>query len=186
MTILDEMRDAFGLALFSMGEDPNTRDAATIDAAADFLLQMKTVISGFDSATYLDRLADGDLDLRACVLHGRAAGEATEPEPRVRGPAAGRAPLDRLALHPDGLAEPRRGERRSSSFYLEPEVSASNAVASQVDTATRRRASSSRRRSWTTRRSSRRRTTLALLVFTEDLGDDNKLYEDAWARVKAD
>jgi hypothetical protein len=28
--------------------------------------------------------------------------------------------------------------------------------------------------------------TLAILVFTEDLGDDNELYEDAWARVKAD
>lgn len=27
--------------------------------------------------------------------------------------------------------------------------------------------------------------TLALLVFTEDLGEDDKLYEDAWARVKA-
>ena len=26
--------------------------------------------------------------------------------------------------------------------------------------------------------------TLALLVFTEDLGEDNELYEDAWARVK--
>jgi hypothetical protein len=27
--------------------------------------------------------------------------------------------------------------------------------------------------------------TLALLVFTEDLGEDDKLYDDAWARVKA-
>ena len=34
MTILDETRDAFGAALFAIGEDPNTSDPATIDAAA--------------------------------------------------------------------------------------------------------------------------------------------------------
>ena len=156
MTILDEMRDAFGLALFSMGEDPNTRDVATIDAAADVLLGMKAVISGFDSATYLDRLADGDLDCAHAYSTDVLQAKRRNPNlAYVVPPQGGLRWIDSLCI-PTSSPNPD-GANTFISYYLEPEVSASNAVASRSTRATRRRASSSRRRSWTTLRSSRRR-----------------------------
>jgi spermidine/putrescine-binding protein len=60
-TVLAEIRDAFGLALFSLDLDPNTRSPADIDAAANRLIEMKQVIRGFDSSGYLEGLASGDL-----------------------------------------------------------------------------------------------------------------------------
>ncbi len=133
MTILDETRDAFGAALFALGEDPNTTDPATIDAAADFLIEAKGVIAGFDSATYLDRLAGGELACAEAYSSDVADREADEPRPRVRDPAPGGAPLDRLPLHPDRRGEPE-GTNEFIEFYLQPEISATNAATSQVDT----------------------------------------------------
>ncbi len=133
MTILDEMRDAFGLALFLAGEDPNTRDPATINAAADQLIAMKAIISGFDSATYLDRLATGDI---VCAhAYSTDVLQAKERNPNlayVLPQQGGLRWIDSLCI-PDGSPNPD-GANRFINFYLEPEVSASNAVASKVDT----------------------------------------------------
>jgi putrescine transport system substrate-binding protein len=60
-TILNEIRDAFGLALFSLDLDPNTTAPDDISAAADRLIEMKGVIRAFDSDTYLEDVANGDL-----------------------------------------------------------------------------------------------------------------------------
>ena len=61
VTVLDEIRDAYGAALLSLGKDPNATSAADIDAATQQLIAMKAVIRGFDSATYIEGLASGDL-----------------------------------------------------------------------------------------------------------------------------
>ena len=185
MTILDEMRDAFGLALFSMGEDPNTRDAATIDAAADVLLQMKTVISGFDSATYLDRLADGDLECAHAYSTDVLQAKRRNPNLAYVVPSQGGLRwIDSLCI-PTSSPNPD-GANTFISYYLEPEVSASNAVASQVDTGNAAAREFIPQEILDDPAIFPTADTLALLVFTEDLGDDNKLYEDAWATVKAD
>ncbi len=61
MTLLNEIRDAYGASLFSLGKDPNATSAADIDAATQRLITMKAVIRGFDSATYVEGLGNGDL-----------------------------------------------------------------------------------------------------------------------------
>lgn len=185
MTILDEMRDAFGLALFLAGEDPNTRDQALIDAAADQLIAMKAVISGFDSATYLDRLASGEL---VCAhAYSTDVLQAKERNPDlayVVPPQGGFRWIDSLCI-PDGAPNPD-GANRFIDFYLEPEVSASNAIASKVDTGNAAAREFIPQEILDDPAIFPAAETLALLVFTEDLGEDDKLYDDAWARVKAD
>jgi putrescine transport system substrate-binding protein len=182
MTILDELRDAFGLALFLAGEDPNTRDAAVIDAAADQLIAMKAIISGFDSATYLDRLADGEL---VCAhAYSTDVLQAKERNPNlayVVPPQGGFRWIDSLCI-PDGSPNPDAANR-FINFYLEPEVSAANAVASKVDTGNEAAREFIPQEILDDPAIFPAPETLALLVFTEDLGDDDALYEDAWARV---
>jgi putrescine transport system substrate-binding protein len=182
MTILDELRDAFGLALFLAGEDPNTRDPATIDAAADQLIEMKAIISGFDSATYLDRLADGEL---VCAhAYSTDVLQAKERNPDLAyavPPQGGFRWIDSLCI-PDGSPNPEAANR-FINFYLEPEVSASNAVASKVDTGNEAAREFIPQEILDDPAIFPAPETLALLVFTEDLGEDDGLYEDAWARV---
>jgi spermidine/putrescine transport system substrate-binding protein len=183
MTVLDEMRDAFGLALFALGEDPNTRDASVIDAAADLLIQMKGVIRGFDSPTYLDLLAEGEL---ACAhAYSTDVLQARERNPNLAytlPPQGALRWIDSLCI-PDGAPNPE-GANSFIAYYLEPEVSASNAIASQVDTG------NAAAREFIPQEILDDPVVFPppddedRLVFTEDLGDDESLYEDAWARVK--
>ena len=90
--------------------------------------------------------------------------------------------IDSLCI-PDGSPNPD-GANRFINFYLEPEVSASNAVASKVDTGNAAARQFIPQEILDDPAIFPAPETLALLVFTEDLGDDDKLYEDAWARVK--
>lgn len=185
MTILEELRDAFGLALFLAGEDPNTRDPAIIDAAADQLVAMKAIISGFDSATYLDRLADGEL---VCAhAYSTDVLQAKERNPSlayVVPPQGGFRWIDSLCI-PEGSPNPEAANR-FINFCLEPEVSASNAVASKVDTGNEAAREFIPQEILDDPAIFPAPETLDLLVFTEDLGEDDALYEEAWARVKGD
>jgi spermidine/putrescine transport system substrate-binding protein len=184
MTILNEMRDAFGLALFLAGEDPNTRDPAVIGAAADELIKMKGVISGFDSATYLDRLASGELV--AAHAYSTDVLQAKERNPNlayVVPPQGGFRWIDSLCI-PVGSPNPAAASE-FINYYLEPEVSASNAVASKVDTGNAAAREFIPQAILDDPAIFPAADTLALLVFTEDLGEDQKLYDEAWARVKS-
>jgi spermidine/putrescine transport system substrate-binding protein len=182
-TVLAEIRDALGMALLQLGEDPNTRDPAQIDDAADLLIQMKAVVRGFESS-YLSGLARGDL----VAAHAYSSDVL---QAREQNPDLGFALPDAGALRwVDSLAVPVDAPRpenafRFVSFYLEPEVSASNAAAVKVDTGNE---------------AARRflpqdilddpvifppADVLDRLVFTADLGEDEQLYEDAWGRVQS-
>ncbi len=183
MTILNEMRDAFGAALFALGKDPNSRDPTDIDAATDYLIQAKGVISGFDSATYLDRLAGGDL---ACAeAYSSDVQIAKQENPNldyVIPPEGGLRWIDSLCIPVD--AGNPEGANEFIEFYLGPEISATNAVASQVDTGNEAARAFIPADILENPAIFPPEETLATLRFTQDLGEDNGLYEDAWARVQ--
>lgn len=114
MTILDETRDAFGMALISLDQDPNTTDPAAIDQAADLLIQAKGVISGFDSPTYVDRLIAGELVCAQAYSSDIQLAREENPDLAFAVPEQGGAAMDRLALHPlrgtePGCRQPVRG-----------------------------------------------------------------------------
>jgi len=184
MTILDEKRDAFAAALFALGQDPNTRDPAVIDDAANFLIEAKDAISGFDSATYLDRLASGELACAEAYSSDVQIAKRENPNLDFVIPAQGGLRwIDSLCI-PVDAANPE-GANRFIEFYLRPEISATNAVASQVDTGNEAAREFISAEVLENPAIFPLPETLAVLVFTEDLGDANELYSDAFERVKA-
>lgn len=132
-TLLDERREAFAAALFSLGEDPNATTAATIDAATAQLEKMAAVIDGFDSATYLDRFRGGELvavqGYNTDVLQARA----DNPDLAFTIPLAGGTRWTDLLCIPTDAPNPEAANR-FIAFYLDPAVSARNSEANQVDT----------------------------------------------------
>jgi spermidine/putrescine transport system substrate-binding protein len=182
-TILAETRDAFAAALFAMGEDPNTRDPAVIDAAADLLIQAKGVISGFDSATYLDRLAGGEIVCAQAYSSDVQIAKRENPNLDFVIPIEGGLRwIDSLCI-PEGAANPE-GANRFIEFYLQPEISATNAVASQVDTGNEAAEAFIPAEVFANPAIFPPPDVQERLEFTEDLGEDEELYEAAWARVE--
>ena len=185
MTILEETRDAFGAALFAIGEDPNTSDPATIDAAADFLIEAKGVIAGFDSATYLDRLAGGELACAEAYSSDVQIAKRTNPDLEFTiPPQGGLRWIDSLCI-PTGAANPK-GSNEFIEFYLQPEISATNASTSQVDTGNEAALEFVPQEVLDNPVIFPPPETLAVLRFTEDLGPEvNAQYDAAFERVKS-
>jgi spermidine/putrescine transport system substrate-binding protein len=182
MTVLDETRDAFLAALLSQGQDPNTTDQAVIDAAADRLIEWKGVIAAFNSATYLDELAAGRLV--AAEAYSSDFLEAREQN----------ASLDFVIPEQgggrwvDSLAKPVNAAHGDNAevfmnYYLRPAVSAQVANYVKVNTGN---AGALPLMDPSVRNDPvvfPPADVLARVVFTEDLGEANELYDEAWKRV---
>jgi spermidine/putrescine transport system substrate-binding protein len=182
-SVLAEIRDAFALALFSMGEDPNTTDAALIEAGADLLIEMKAVIRGFDSTEYLDSLASGELV--AAHAYSSDVLQAREQNPNL----AFVLPEQGALRWVDSLAVPIDAPRPDKafdfiSFYLEPEVAAANSTFVRVDTGNAAASGFIPEDVLADPAIFPPESVLDSLVFTADLGDDEELYETAWERVQ--
>lgn len=182
-TLLDERREAFAAALFSLGEDPNATQAATIDAAAAQLEKIVGVIDGFDSATYLDRFRAGDLvavqGYSSDVLQARE----DNPDLAFTIPEAGGTRWTDLLCIPQDAPNPEAANR-FIAFYLDPAVSARNAEANQVDTGNEAAvaevddALSSDPVVFPPAEVERR------LVVLQDLGSTEDRYREAWKSIK--
>ncbi len=182
MTVLNEIRDAFGLALFSLGEDPNTTDQTVIDAASDRLIEMKSIIRGFDSTAYLDDLAAGDLV--AAHAYSSDLLQAREQNPNL----AFALPPEGALRWVDSMVVPVDAARPQSSyaflsFYLEPEVAAANSVFIKADTGNAASVEFVPEEILDDPVIYPPESVLESLVFTSDLGPDEELYEAAWERV---
>jgi spermidine/putrescine transport system substrate-binding protein len=183
MTVLDERRDAFGAALFLDGEDPNTSDEAAIVRAADRLIEMKATIGGFDSEGYLDALAVGELVCAHAYSSDVLQARRTNPNLAFTiPPQGGFRWIDSLCI-PEGAPNPEAANR-FIDFYLEPEISATNAVAIQADTgnlAARQFVPAELASDPVIYPDT---DTLTRLAFVADLGEAEEIYEREWERVK--
>jgi spermidine/putrescine transport system substrate-binding protein len=183
MTILEEIRDAFAAALFSLGKDPNTRSQPDIDAAAEQLIAMKQVIRGFDSSNYLDELANGELVAAHAYSSDLLQAKQRNPNLEFSLPQEGALRwVDSLAI-PENAAHKSSAER-FINFYLQPEISAQVAEFIQADTGNQAAREQLPQSVRTNPIIFPPEGALTNLVFTADLGEDEKLYEDAWARVQ--
>jgi putrescine transport system substrate-binding protein len=57
---LDSPADVIGLALRYLGKDPNSNEAADIDAATDLILKVRPYVRRFDNVAQINQLADGE------------------------------------------------------------------------------------------------------------------------------
>ncbi len=184
MTLLDEIRDAYAAALFSLGSDPNTTSPAEIDAATDQLIKMKAVIRGFDSGTYGDGLANGTL-VAAHAYSGDLL-QAKERNPNLDFvlPEAGALRwVDSMAVPVD--APSLDNALTFMDFYLQPEVSAKNSNVIRYDTGNQAAVPMLDPTVKNDPVIFPPADVLDRLSFTAALGaDTEKLYEEGWERVQ--
>ena len=123
MTILNEVRDAFGLALLSIGRDPNTRSQQDINEATTQLIQMREVIRGFDSSNYLDDLVEGRLVVAQAYSSDVVQAKRLNPSLEFTIPESGGLRwVDALAIPADAAHE--ENALQFISAFLTPETSA--------------------------------------------------------------
>ncbi|MEZ5094756.1 MAG: spermidine/putrescine ABC transporter substrate-binding protein [Nocardioides sp.] len=155
VSLLKETREAFAAALLSLGEDPNTTDAAVI-GRAETVLETWLQQAELNAATYLDDLAEGRLvaaqGFNTDVLQAQKRNSNlafTIPE------QGGTLWTDLLCIPVD--APNPEGANKLVAFYLDPEISAMNATFNRVATGNAEARGSSIRRCSTIRACTRRR-----------------------------
>jgi len=182
-TILDEARDAYAVALFSLGKDPNTTRPTDVDAATDRLLDMKKVITGFQSGDYWKGLAAGDTVVAQAYSSDFQLARERNPKLAFTFPEAGALRwVDSLAIPTD--APRKKSAEAFISFYLQPEVSAGVSRYVQVDTGNRAARELLPDRLLDDPVVFPPEDVLDRLVFTAYLGADESLYTDGWDRVR--
>jgi len=121
-SFLDEARDAFGMALFRLGRDPNTTDPDQLDEARDLLIDLKRRIKAITS-DYQEPLKSGELVL-AQAFSGDVFQVQTET-PRIRYtiPRSGAFQYADVMAIPADAPHPDNAHA-FMNYVLEPEVGA--------------------------------------------------------------
>jgi spermidine/putrescine transport system substrate-binding protein len=182
VSVLDETREAFAAALYLLGEDPNTTDSAIIAKAEETLVAIRNVAE-FDSATYLDRLADGQLVAAQGFSSDVLQARTRNPNIAFVIPEAGGTRWIDLLCIPDDAPNPD-GANRFIAYMLDPKVAAANAVAIQADTGNEAARAFLPADVLADPAISPPAELAARLSFLRDLGDDEALYVEAWERVR--
>ena len=122
--MLDDPREAFGVALKLMGRSINETDPAVLRQAAERLKAQKRLVRTYNSSDFANLLAAGDVD----VSHGWN-GELAEVVARDPKRFAYVVPREGSTLWIDSLALPARARNVDEAyaflgFVLEPEVAA--------------------------------------------------------------
>jgi putrescine transport system substrate-binding protein len=129
--ILDAADDAFAAALSYLKLDPNTKEPADLEKAADLLMKIRPLVRKFHSSEYLNALASGEI----CLVFGYS-GDIKQAQKRAaeakNGVEIGYAiPKEGAQLWFDNLAIPKDGKNITEAhalidFLLRPEVAAKN------------------------------------------------------------
>ncbi len=181
MSILKETREAMSVALISLGSSVNTTNAGEITAAEARLKEMLANAS-LNSATYLDDLADGKL----VAAHGYNTDvlQAQKRNPHLAWTvpeAGGTRWVDVLCI--PRSAPNAKGANRFMAYYLDPKVSAANAAYNLVATGNQAARQFVPEAVLSNPAIYPPDSVASKLAFIEDLGDAEKLYDEAWKRV---
>ncbi len=182
MSLLSERRDAFAAALLQLGEDPNTTNPATIAKAESVLVAMKRN-AAFNSASYLNALADGKLV--AAQGYSTDVLQARKRNPKIAyaiPEQGGTRWIDLLCIPKD--APNATGANKFAAFYLDPKVSATNVVYNLVSTGNNAAEQFVPKPILEDSAVYPPASVLGKLAFVNDLGDAEKLYDQAWERIQ--
>ena len=182
MTLLDEKREAFAAAQFSLGSNPNSTDAGEIGAAEKRLLEMKAN-AAFDAETYLAKLTSGASVASQAFSSDVLQAQKTNKNLAFVVPKAGGTRWTDLLCIPSNAANVA-GANTFIAFYLDAKVAAQNAVSVKIDTgnaATRPILPAEILNDPVIYPSPE---VEARLVFLADLGATEEVYNAAWKRVR--
>lgn len=182
LSLLDEKREAFAAAQFSLGIDPNTTDPAEIDAATERLVEMSDN-ARFDSGTYLDNLIDGSLVAAQAFSSDIVQAQRENPDLAFVIPEAGGSRWIDLLCIPTDAPNPD-GANAFVAFLLDPAIAAQNAGAVGADPGNAPAREQVRADVISNPAAFPPAEVVDRLVFLEDLGDDEELLNTAWKRVR--
>jgi spermidine/putrescine transport system substrate-binding protein len=119
---LDEARDAFAMALFALGLDPNTTDEEELDEAKDYLIDLKGKVQQITS-DYQDPLKNGELILAHAYSGDVFTMQADNDAVQYVIPTSGALSwVDSMAIL-KGASHPKNAHT-FMNYILEPEVGA--------------------------------------------------------------
>ena len=183
--MLDDVREAFGIALKLMGRSINEKDPAVLRQAAERLKQQKRLVRTYNSSDFATLLAAGDVDL-AHGWNGELAEIVAEHPERF----AYVVPKEGSTLWIDSLAIPKTARNVDEAyafldFVLEPEVAArivngvhyagaNRAALERIDAAIRNDPAIYPPQE-----------VLDRCELLEDLGETTQLLDELWTEIKA-
>jgi len=129
--VLDAADDVFAAALAYLELDPNTKESADLEKAADLLTKLRPSVRKFHSSEYLNALASGEI----CLVFGYS-GDIKQAQKRAaeakNGVEIGYAiPKEGAMLWFDNLSIPKDAKNVAEAhalidFLMRPEVAAKN------------------------------------------------------------
>ena len=181
-SFLDEARDAFAMALFALKKDPNTLDTGDLDAAEQYLLDLKKKVQKITS-DYQDPLKGGQLLL--CQAYSGDVFTIQTDNPKIEYviPTSGALSwVDSMAI-PKGAAHPKNAEA-FMNYILEPKVGA--ALTNFVNYGSPNKAAEPyiHKDILDNPLIYPPADVLAKLPFQKDLGENELEYSDRWDKVK--
>lgn len=131
ITFLDSPIDIVPLALNYLHQDPNSTDPAVVRKAAPLLKAIRPYITNFDSSSYLDALANGDV----CLVLGYS-GDVLQARDRAKEAGNGvdiaySIPREGTSAWFDSFVIPKDAKNREAAYayinyMLDPKVEAAN------------------------------------------------------------
>jgi spermidine/putrescine-binding protein len=179
---LDEARDAFAMALFALGKDPNTTDTDDLDDARDYLIDLKKKIKSITS-DYQDPLKSGELLLAQAYSGDVFQAQVTKPNIEYVIPSSGAFSwVDSMAI-PKGAKHPGNAET-FMNYMLEPRVGA--ALTNFVSYGSPNKAAEPfiDKAILNNPLIYPPPAVLEKLPFQKDIGEDELEYSDRWTKVK--
>jgi spermidine/putrescine transport system substrate-binding protein len=179
---LDEARDAFAMALFALGLDPNTTDEDELDEAKDYLIDLKGNVQQITS-DYQDPLKNGELILAHAYSGDVFTMQADNDAVQYVIPTSGALSwVDSMAIL-KGAPHPKNAHT-FMNYILEPEVGA--ALTNYIYYGTPNAAAEEFILPEILENPliNPPADVLAKLPFQKDLGEEELKYADRWTEVK--
>jgi spermidine/putrescine-binding protein len=181
-SFLDEARDAFAMALFALKKDPNSIDDSDLDAARDYLIDLKKKVKSITS-DYQDPLKSGELLLAQAYSGDVFTIQVDKPNIEYIIPTSGAFSwVDSMAI-PKGAKHPGNAEK-FMNYILEPKVGA--ALTNYVNYGSPNKAATPfiHKDILDNPLIYPSQAELAKLPFQKDIGEDELKYSDRWTKVK--
>jgi spermidine/putrescine-binding protein len=180
---LDEARDAFAMALFALGHDPNTLDDKQLDDAKNYLIDLKKNIKAITS-DYQDPLKSGELIMSQAYSGDVFQIQADNDKVEYIIPKSGAFSwVDSMAI-PKGATHVDNAHA-FMNYILDPHVGATLTNFTQYGSPNKAALPFIDKDLLKNPLVFPSQAELAKLPFQKDLGEDEIKYSDRWTQVKA-
>ncbi len=181
---LDEARDAFAMALYALGHDPNTTDDGQLDDAKNYLIDLKKHTIKQITSDYQDPLKGGELILAQAYSGDVFQIQTDNKNVEYIIPKTGAFEwVDSMAI-PKGAPHPGNAEK-FMSYMLEPKVGAALTNFVQYGSPNKAAEPFIDKSITSNPLIYPPADVLAKLQFQKDIGDAELKYDSRWTEVKA-